>query len=191
MSMSNMGADLLEQVSAEELAEIEYEDQILYAHNFTQVAEDYDFGDNRFRDPYTNYFCWRGITELKPTTGTGKILAETCDPASYTAARTRFCLTFGCLQPFRYAGFKPGEEANGEVPNRRGGIIVANNIEECSIGGTNIGFLSCLTNGVKESVSHSLQPDHKYKVVLSGIALALFFLVLVRIIRRRKSKRHR
>jgi hypothetical protein len=193
MAMSTMGADLLEMVSDEELANIAYEEQLLYAHNFHFVPKDSDFGDNRFRDDITKYFCWRGITEIVYPGHEGEwLLAEQCDPASYTAARTRFCLTFGCLQPFRYSPFKPGEENEGdEVPNRRGGIIVANNIEECAKGGAGTGLIKCVTTGLKESISHSLEPDHKSKIILSGIALAITFLVLVRIAKRRKSKRRR
>jgi hypothetical protein len=187
--MSTMGADQLNMVPEEELANIPYEEQLLYAHNFQFVPKDSKFGDNRFRDPTSGFYCWKGITEIVYPGHEGEwMLAEQCDPASYTAARTRFCLTFGCLQPYRYAGFLPGDNPGMEVPNRRGGIVVANNVEECSKQGI-AGFAKCLGDGVKESIGNTLAPENKMKLITSMGALVVTFLVVVAIYKRRKKKR--
>lgn len=189
-TMNPYEQETLEMVTEEELVEIPYEEQLLYAHNFHTVPKDTKFGDNRFRDDTTGYFCWRGITEIKDAANPNAwVLAEQCDPASYTAARTRFCLTFGCLQPFRYSPFKPGDVPEGqgqEVPNRRGGIIVSNNVEECSKTGAS--FINCLMSGTKESIGHAVAPEHTTQnaIAIGGFLLASF--VLAYLIRKNKSK---
>ena len=181
-SPQTVESELLESITDEELKAMG-DDALLVAHNFQQVPVGTKFGDNRFRDPATQYFCWRGITEIKPTTGTGMILAEACDPVSYTEARTRFCITFGCKDKFRYVSPPAGEPTI--VKNKRGGITVYNHIEECTGGA---GFLSCFTGGVKESIAQVLIPENKTKniVSLGGLIVALFIIAVL--VKKKKVK---
>ena len=172
----------LQSITEEQLKELG-DQALLVAHNFQQVPIGHKFGDNRFKDTATQYYCWRGITEIKPTSGTGMILAEACDPISYTDARTRFCLTFGCPDPFRYV--RPPEGDATVVKNKRGGITVYNHKEECTGGA---GFLKCLAGGVKESMSQVVLPENKTRNIVSLGGLLVALMVIAVLVKKKKIK---
>ena len=102
------------------------------------------------------------------------------------SARTRFCLTWDCPDPFMYVADDKGQP----VVNERGGIIVFNKKEDC--GGGLINQLKCFTGGLRQSADNLLDPANRKQLMIHTIALSIFVTVsLIILLRFRGSKNKR
>jgi len=161
---------------------------LLKAHNMGILSGKCDPGENRFKDPKFGLYCWRGIARRKEELEAGKscIIAEACSPQSFSDARTRFCLTFGCPDPFRYTdNTLPGEVEQGAVANRRGGVLVFNNKEKCT---GLAGVLGCVGDGVKQSIDNVASNTESHKNLLISVGGLIAIALGIRIIFAKKKK---
>lgn len=128
----------------------------LAAHDLAIIG-DCTITDNRFMDG--DLYCWYGVVKQSTGDEKGCITAKTCSPVSFTDARDRFCLTFGC---------KPGEYVanfdQSPVPNRRGGTAMDTVPAYCH--GAQ-GYIRCLGLGFKRSTATALAPQNRSKTMLS------------------------
>ena len=141
---------------------------------------------NTFKEPSTGLYCWRGIVRQRPSC----TIAETCSPISFTDARTRFCLTFQRYSGKKQALCKPSEfvvdPTDPSPPNRRGGILVRQDIEKCKGAA---GFLTCALEGGKQSLGDlKSDPSRRNKALMSvgAVLVALFGLAVL--YRRKKGR---
>lgn len=140
-----------------------------------------DFYDTDEDKAYEQIYCWKGIIKQNPDCVVGTV----CDPNSYSGARTRFCLTWGC-SPFKYVADDNGQP----VMNERGGIIVYVKKQECSGGFVN--QLNCFVNGIRQSADYILDPENRRSLIIQMVTLAVAVTVfLIAILRFRGSKNKR
>lgn len=144
-------------------------EQLLSVH-YIDPPQGCTLTDNRFIDPQSKYFCWRGIIS---NDGEQCTVGEICDPISFTYARNRFCQTFGGrkIDP-RNPGGNPTCPTDKYVPNLdtapvmniRGGIVINDSATMCM---GPAGWFRCLGTGIQQS----LAGDKKQLLIHTGIAL--------------------
>src|SRR5262245_26182988 len=121
--------------------------QLIRPHNVQTVGECRSV-KNRFRDE-NDLFCWRGIVTQQR--GKNCTLATTCHPVSFIEARNSFCGAYG---QGKIGGCQIGKYVADPtapfIPNRRGGVVVYNELRECA---GIMGFINCSMGGLKESIT--------------------------------------
>ena len=142
----------------------------MYTHDIS-TASICDLDENRYKidnfydaeeqKTLDQIYCWKGILRKNPDCKIGTV----CDPHSFSGARTRFCLTWGC-DPFEYVADDKGQP----IDNERGGIIVYNNKQDCK--GSLINQLKCLTGGLRQSADHILDPENRRSLIIQIVTLA-------------------
>ena len=149
------------------------------------TLKDNRFKINNFVDPednnkVKNLYCWKGIIYQQPEC----VIGTVCDPYSYTNARTRFCLTWGC-EAHKLVSNEGTEDAGLDVVNGRGGIVVYNQKDKCQ--GAMVNKLKCILDGMHQSVDNALDPEHKTRSVLTMV-IALVVLIVGAVIFRTMIK---
>lgn len=120
-------------------------------------------------EPGKDLYCWKGIIRQQPDCVVGSV----CDPYSYTNARTRFCLTWGC-SPHLYVANEGTEDSGLTVLNERGGTVVYNSKKECE--GAFISKINCFISGLRQSLDFALDPNNKKQLL---IKLTIWFGLLI------------
>lgn len=138
-----------------------------------------DFYDKEDNKTYKQIYCWKGIIKSTPDCTIGTV----CDPHSYTNARTRFCLTWGCKDPHLYVADLSGEP----VVNERGGVVVFNQKEKCAGGFLN--QVNCFIGGMRQSLDHVLDPANRRQLLIQMATISMIVTIgLIVILRLRGSK---
>ena len=165
----------------------------LFTHDIGKIAV-CDLKENRYRisdfydveegKKYEQIYCWKGI--ISRTGGGDCKIGTVCDPNSYVGARTRFCLTWGCKDPFSYVADDQGQP----VINERNGIVVYTKKSDCEGGFVN--QLECFVNSLRQSADYILDPVNRRAFMIQMIVLAAIVTVgLITLIRFRRSKNKR
>lgn len=165
----------------------------LYTHDIGKLNA-CDIDENRYKilnfydkeddKTYKQLYCWKGIISGYPNPDCK--VGTVCDPNSYSGARTRFCLTWDCPDPFLYVADDKGQP----VVNERGGIVVFNKKADCA--GSLINQLKCFTGGIRQSADHILDPNNRKALMIQMLTLSIMVTVgLIVILRIRGSKNKR
>lgn len=130
--------------------------------------------ENRFKiknpeEPGKELYCWKGIIRQQPDCVVGSV----CDTYSYTNARTRFCLTWGC-SPHLYVANEGTEDSGLTVMNERGGTVVYNSKKECE--GAFISKFQCFISGIRQSLDFALDPANKKQIL---VKMTIWFGILI------------
>lgn len=140
-----------------------------------------DFYDAEEDKTYDQIYCWKGIISQNPDCRIGTV----CDPHSYSGARTRFCLTWGCPDPHLYVADDKGER----IVNDRGGIIVFNQKEECK--GGFINQLKCVTSGLRQSADNILDPENRRALITQMVIIAAIMVAFIIFMTRFRGSKNR
>ncbi len=165
----------------------------LYTHDIGKINV-CDIDENRYRienfydseedKTYPQIYCWKGIISGYPNADCK--IGTVCDPYSFSGARTRFCLTWGCHDPYLYVADDKGDV----VVNERGGIVVFNKKEDCSGGLFNQG--KCFVSGIRQSADHLLDPLNRRQLMIQMITVSIVGIIgLIVLLRFRGSKNKR
>lgn len=157
------------------------DESLLTVHNIHEVeSSQCTLKDNRFKDPQSGYYCWKGIIFQQPNC----IMGEVCDPVSFLRARDRFCVTFGGSMDPRKPGdttcipgrFVPNLDPSSPVVNERGGVVTYQPQAECK--GIS-GWIRCVNQGFGKSI-HSITGSTAFPHVMLFTAFLLGAAIFVR-----------
>jgi hypothetical protein len=151
------------------------ESQLLSVH-YIDPPQGCTLTDNRFIDPMSKYFCWRGIISNDGETCTA---GEVCDPVSFLYARNRFCQRFGGrkIDPRNPGGnptcatdmFVPNLDSS-PVQNIRGGTIINDSVMMCQ---GPAGWFHCLGAGIQQGISGNKTQLLTHTAIALGGILAI------------------
>jgi hypothetical protein len=189
--MSFLEGRFISDPDLEDLPDPETLEYRLYTHDVGKISP-CDINENRytldnFYDKeddklYKQIYCWKGIIKKTPDCTIGTV----CDPHSYTNARTRFCLSWGCKDPHLFVADLSGEA----VVNERGGVIVFNQKEKC-VGGF-LNQVNCFVGGMRQSLDHILDPANRKQLLIQTVILSVVVTIsLIILLRFRGSKNKR
>lgn len=168
-------------------AELDY---YLQTHDLS-TANPCTLKENRFKtpnpeEPGSELYCWRGIIHTHKDGKPDCVIGSVCDPYSFTNARTRFCLTWGC-DPHLYVANEGTADAGVTVINERGGTVVYTPKKECE--GAFVNKFSCIMKGFRQSLDFALDPANK-KQLLVRMSMAFALLIVLLIVWRVSSKQY-
>lgn len=139
-----------------------------------------DFYDTEEDKTYKQIYCWKGIIRQNPDCKIGTV----CDPHSYSGARTRFCLTWGC-DPHLYVA----DDSGDPIVNERGGIIVYTKKEECA--GSLINQSKCFVSGIRQSMDHILDPENRRALITQMAIISVIVTISLIVILRVRGSKHK
>ena len=162
----------------------------MYTHDIGSPSS-CDIKENRYKldnfydaeedKTYKQIYCWKGIIRQNPDCKVGTV----CDPHSYSGARTRFCLTWGCSDPHLYVA----DDSGDPIVNERGGIIVYTKKEDCVGGFLNQG--NCFVSGIRQSLDHILDPENRRALITQMVILSVIVAVSLIVVLRVRGSKHR